>query len=218
MRASLTHERAIARWFAGGLTSRTHRVLQFALETYLVPLGIEADWLEAEPFSALESGVAGGWWLRGARWNPARFDPRRPGGADFAPLIKHPLHFRVAVESQGILSLSPASTAAAGNAAAGHLPGADAAWRLIRHTVRASQKAETFIYAAAGLLLASDSAAALYASGDDGSFCAAVEDCLASPPAAMRGAARAAAADGPQESVSAANPPAAGTVPPDSRG
>ena len=217
MLVSLTHERAIARWFAGGLTSRTHRVLRFALETYLFPIGIEADWLEAEPFSALESG-SGGWWLRGARWNPARLDPACPAKADLALLIEHPSCFSVAVESQGILSLGPSNAAGSVPAAAGYFQGADATWRVIRHTVRASQLAETFIYAAAGLLLASDSAATLYANGDDDSFCAAVEGRLCSPPEAMRDAAMEEAAAGPQASVPASNRAARGAAAPGSCG
>ena len=86
-------EPAIARWFAHGVTSLTHPVLDYALETFLGPLGVEADWIEAEPFSALESGH-GGWWLRNPRWNAARLDRLHPAAADFASLLEHPEWFQ----------------------------------------------------------------------------------------------------------------------------
>jgi len=169
-------EAALARWFAQGPTSVTHPVLRRALSAHLSPLGIEAAWLEAEPFSGLESG-APGWWLRSARWNPERFDRRTMALADFELLLANPGRFSVAVDSQGVLSVGLA--AAAGPAAAGVSPrGEDAGWRVIRHSVRASQHAESLIHAAAGLILAGDPAAELYARGRDAAFLAAVEERL----------------------------------------
>src|ERR1039458_2870660 len=80
-------EHALARWFAAGVTSRTNSVLEFALSSFLRPLGIETAGLEMEPFSGLESG-SGEWWLREPRWNPASFDRNHPSASDFGYLIE----------------------------------------------------------------------------------------------------------------------------------
>lgn len=179
-------EPAIARWFAHGVTSLTHPVLDYALETFLGPLGVEADWIEAEPFSALESGH-GGWWLRNPRWNAARLDRLHPAAADFASLLEHPEWFSIGVDSQGILSLGVA--AGAGRGAADYMRATEDGWTAIRHCVRAAQRVESFICGAAGVLLAGNAAAAAYASGDDGAFCAAVRGRLDGPDGASPGAA-----------------------------
>ncbi len=174
-------EAALARWFSQGPTSLTHPVLRRALSAYLSPLGIEAAWLEAEPFSGLESGSAG-WWLRSARWNPEGLDRASRASADFEFLLVNPRHFSVAVDSQGVFSVSLA--AVAGPSASAVLPrGEDADWRVILHSVRASQRAETLIHAAAGAILAGDPATELYVRGEDSAFLAAVEEriCLADP-------------------------------------
>ena len=171
-------EAALARWLAHGVTSRTHPVLACALQTFFHPLGIEAAWLEAEPFSALESGQ-GEWWLRQPRWNPARFDRRHPAAPDFACLVDHPEFFLVAVDARGIIS--PTLSPAAGDepVARSFMEAGDEGWRAVRHTLQAAHDAETFLYAAAGLILASDPVAEVYARGDDDAFCAAVRARLA---------------------------------------
>ncbi len=152
-------EAALARWLAGGATSQSHPVLRFALATFLHPLGIEAAYLEAEPFSALESGL-GAWWLREPAWNRFRFDPAHPAAPDFRPLIDRAGGLAVSVDDHGVLT--PA------------LEDRESAWRAARHTLHAAHGAEAFIYAAAGLILADEAAAAAYASGDHRSFCATV--------------------------------------------
>ena len=167
-----TPEAALGVWLAGGITSRSHPVLEFALRTFLNPLGIEAESLEAEPFSALESGV-GTWWLRQPAWNPSRFDPGHPAAPDIRAILDHADEFTVAVDDQGILA--PAlNSQTAGPEARRFVEDREAVWRAVRHTIHASQDAEAFIFAAAGLILANDPAAAAYARGDHSSFCASV--------------------------------------------
>ncbi|MGD1030063.1 MAG: hypothetical protein ABSA05_02890 [Opitutaceae bacterium] len=159
-------ESAIARWLALGVTSRTHPVLRSAYREFFEPLGIEAAWLEAEPFSALESGY-GGWWLREAWWNPARIDRGHPAAVDFEFLLAEAGRFEVGVGSQGALSIRPAS---------------EQTWVAVRHGIRAGQDAEAFIHLAAGLLVLGDRAAELFAAGNDDAFCALVRARLAETP------------------------------------
>jgi hypothetical protein len=161
-------ESAIARWLALGVTSRTHPVLRSAYRGFFEPLGIEAAWLEAEPFSAIESGY-GGWWLRDARWNPARIEKGHPAAGDFEFLLADAGCFQVDVESQGALSIHPAS---------------EQTWAAVRHGIRAGQDAEAFIHLAAGLLVLGDPAARLFEAGDDDAFCALVRIRLAETPPA----------------------------------
>jgi hypothetical protein len=171
-------EAALARWLAQGVTSHTHRVLRRVIGDFFGPLGIEADALEAEPFSALESGH-GQWWLRHPRWKPASFDRAHRAEPDFRFLLEAPQRFAITVDSRGGLGieLNPRFT---------HDPAANVAlreseqgWRAARHALQAAEAAEAFIFAAAALLLANDSAAAIYAAGDDDGFCAAVRSRLA---------------------------------------
>jgi hypothetical protein len=159
-------ETAIARWLSLGVTSRTHPVLRNAYQIFFEPLGIEASWLEAEPFSALESG-SGEWWLREARWNPARLAKGHPAAGDFEFLLADPGRFRVDAEPQGLLSI---------------FPSCDQAWTAVRHSLRAGQDAGAFIHLAAGLILLGDPAARLFAAGDDDAFCASVQARLAKVP------------------------------------
>lgn len=159
-------ESAVARWLSLGVTSGTNPVLRRAYDLFFAPLGIEASWLEAEPFSAIESGF-GEWWLRDARWNPARLCPGHPAGGDFAFLLADPGRFRVDVGSQGALSISPAS---------------EQAWAAARHSIRAGQDAGAFIHLAAALILLGDPAARLFEAGDDDAFCGSVRARLAGVP------------------------------------
>jgi hypothetical protein len=150
---------ALARWLAHGCTSVTHPLLRAALENCFHPVGIEADWLEAEPFGAEESAI-GTCWLRGARWNPGRLRPGSPAAADLAPWAG----VAAVVDAAGLLDfagLAPPGTA-------GDDP--DLTWTAVRHSVRAAHRAAAFIHAAAGLLLAGDPLAARYAAGDDTGF------------------------------------------------
>ena len=170
MPLSSSAESALARWLALGATSRTHPVLRHACQSYFEPLGIEADWLEAEPFSALESGSAE-WWLREARWNPMRLDRKQPAAADFEFLLAEPERQRVEVEPRGTLSIRPAS---------------ERSWAAVRRSLRASQDAEAFIFMAAGLVLVDESAARLFDDGEDDAFCESVRACLETAPPAAR--------------------------------
>jgi hypothetical protein len=171
-------EPALARWISQGVTSRTHRILQCVLGDFFTPLGIEAESLEAEPFSALEAGH-GAWWLRQPRWNSRLFDRSHASEPDFSFLIGAPDRFDVSVDPQGRLFIAL-------NPAFGRDPDAIAAfneseqgWRAARHAVRAAEQAEAFIFAAAALLLANDPAATVYAGGHDDAFCQAVRHRLA---------------------------------------
>jgi len=163
-------ESAIARWLAHGATSRTHPVLRWAFRTYFQPLGIVADSLECEPFSALESGL-GGWWLRQARWSPECFAPAHPGAADFRLLLDNPGLFAAAVDPQGLLTVCP-KPGTEGDAAARRLwEAGEQGWLAARHSVRAAHDAEMFILGAAGMILDGGRAAERYAAGDDAGLC-----------------------------------------------
>jgi hypothetical protein len=168
-------EPAIARWLAHGVTSRTHPVLRCALETFLHPLGIEAEALEAEPFSALEADW-GGWWLRHPRWHSVRFDRRHPAAADFTPLLAAPDRFEVAIDPQGLMTIGLSAAGRGDPAAESFWQSGDQGWSAARHAVQAAQEAESFIYAAAGMILASDPAAETYVRGNDEEFCRAVRE------------------------------------------
>ena len=168
----------LARWLAHGATSLTHPVLRHALRAYFLPLGIEAAWLEAEVLSALESG-SGGWWLREARWRAGSFDRAHPAAGDFGYLLDRPDLFDVAVGAQGELAVKVRPEMAEDPAAAAYLAGSENGWKAIRHSVSAAQAAESFLYAAAGSILASDPSGELFAAGRDEEFCAAVEKRIA---------------------------------------
>jgi hypothetical protein len=178
MPRSISPGDALARWLAHGLTSLTHPVLDFALRSHLNPVGVEAAWLEAEPFSVLESGQ-GEWWLTRPAWNPSRIDRSSPAAADFGPLLGNPAHFSVRVDSRGVILPSLTATGAGDPASRRFLEFGEEAWRAVRHTVRASHDAEAFIHASAAFILAGDPLSAAYASGEDGEFCRAVRGRLA---------------------------------------
>jgi hypothetical protein len=178
MSCTLSPEPALARWLAQGVTSQTHRVLHQAFQDCFRPLGIEAESLEAEPFSALESGQ-GDWWLRQARWNPDGFDRAHPAAPDFRFLLDAPDHFAVTVDPRGRLWVELAPEFSADPAAQARLQANEHGWRAARHGLRAGEAAEAFILAAAALLLANDAAAAIYAAGDDAAFGRAVHRRLA---------------------------------------
>ena len=170
-------EPALARWLAAGITSLTHPVLDRALRIHFLPLGIEAEWLEAETFGDLETG-GGGWWLRNPRWNPNRFDRTGAAAPDFAYLLDHAGQFDAAVGPQGVLTLSLSAGSAEDGEASAWFDRSESGWCAIRHSVRAARQVEAFIYAAAGSLLASSPAAILYAEGRVDEFCTAIADCL----------------------------------------
>ena len=176
-------EQAIARWFAHGITSRTHPVLHFMLRTFFDPLGIEADALEAEPLSALESGV-GDWWLHRPRWNPTRFDRTHAAAADFGYLLEASASFRISVSTHGWLVIEPPPSADNDLAVQAFLASSEQGWLAARHSLEAARGAEAFLYAAVGGILTEESIAALYASGDDEAFCAAVRESAITPRAA----------------------------------
>jgi hypothetical protein len=171
-------EPALARWLAQGVTSQTHRVLQQAFADHFRPLGLEAESLEAEPFSALESGH-GDWWLRQPRWNPDRFDRTHAAAPDFQFLLAAPDCFAVTADVRGRLGVELAPAFREDPAARALFQENDQGWRAARHALRAGEAAEAFILAAAALLLANDAAAATYAAGDDAAFGAAVRRRLA---------------------------------------
>jgi len=150
-------------------------VLHWALATFFHPLGIEAESLEAEPFSAIESGL-GEFWLRRPRWNPARFDPAHPGWKDFAPVLERPQSFVVAVDRRGILQFFPNPAAGESSSSRAFLEDGEKSWSAVRHCFGAAASAETFIFAAAGLLLASDPIAEIYIRGNDAEFCKRVDE------------------------------------------
>jgi hypothetical protein len=178
MNATNMPEAALARWLAQGVTSHTHRVLRRVLGDFFQPLGIEAEALEAEPFSALESGQ-GEWWLRQPRWSPERFDRAHRAEPDFRFLLDAPSRFAVAVDPRGALGIELHPLFTDDPAANAALRESEQGWRAARHALQAAEGAEAFIFAAAALLLANDSAAAIYAAGDDDGFCAAVRSRLA---------------------------------------
>ena len=164
---------ALTRWLRLGCTSQTHPLLRFALERCFQPLGIAAAWLEADVLSALETGRSG-WWLRDAHWDPIRFDRTHPAGADFAYVLDHPASFAVGVSALGELALSLRPEAAGDAGAAAYFAASEGGWLAIRHSVRAAQAVETFLFVAAGLILAGDPLAALFVNGKDEDYGAAV--------------------------------------------
>jgi hypothetical protein len=165
MNDAAASQAALARWLAQGATSLTHPLLRHALEACFHPIGIEADWLEAEPFGA-EEWAMGECWLRGARWNPGRIRPGHPAAADLAPWAGTPRAARV--DAAGLLYF------AAGPQPHSPILDAESTWRAVRHSVRASHRAAAFIHAGAGLLLAGDPLVERYAAGDDTGFAAEV--------------------------------------------
>jgi hypothetical protein len=176
-------EAALARWFSQGITSQTHRLLQIAFDEFFQPLGIEAAALEAEPFSALESGQ-GEAWLRDPHWNPGRFERAHPAEPDFRFLLDRPERFAVSVDSRGHLAVGLDAAHADDPAVREILRENESGWRAARHALRAAAELDGFILAAAALLLANDPVAEIYAGGDDAAFAAAVRRRLAaaSPP------------------------------------
>jgi hypothetical protein len=166
-------ENALARWFAGGVTSRTHPVLKFAFDAFLSPLGIETSGLEMEPFSGLESG-SGDWWLRDPGWNPLHVDRNHPNASDFGYLLEAPDRFEIAVSSHGWLTIAANRSGDSDLAAQAYLAASEGGWLAARHTVDAARNTESFLWAAASLLLVDASLAEVYADSDDPRFCAAV--------------------------------------------
>ena len=167
---------------AFGVTSQTHPILNWGLRRYLLPLGIEGDSLEAEPYGALECGI-GEWWLRGPRrWSPREIDPDHPARGDFAQVLSALDELEMGVDYHGVLSLAPNPGTACPAAAIEALAATEGGWTVIRHTVHASQLLEAFIFSAAASLLASEHDAALFASGDDDAFCETVHRRLAANP------------------------------------
>ena len=160
MDATDVTELALALWLAHGVTSATHPVLRFAMNALLEPLGIEADGLEAEPFSGLESS-SGEWWLCNPRWNPERFDRRHPAAGDFGYVLEVPKSFRLAVSSRGWLSF--ALTGTDDLAAGAYFQTSEGGWLAARHSLQASREVEAFLFAAAALILVDRSFAEIYA-------------------------------------------------------
>ena len=146
-------------------------MLRFALSAFLEPLGIEADALEAEPFSGFESG-SGEWWLWNPRWNAERFDRRHSAAEDFGYVLESPESFAATASSRGWLNFT--LTGPADLAAGTFFRSSEDGWLAARHSLQASREVEAFLCAAAGLLLIDPSFAALYASGDVQGFCEAV--------------------------------------------
>lgn len=173
-------EQALARWFAHGVTSVTHPVLNFAFAAFLHPLGIETEGLEMEPFSGLESG-SGEWWLRDPRWSRECFDRNHPDASDFGYLLEAPEHFEVRVSFRGWLTLTLGASGKEDLSAQAYLAASEGGWLAARHTVEAARKTESFLWAAASLLLIDETLAESYASGGDQEFCAGVLRQLDSP-------------------------------------
>jgi len=147
-------EAAVALWISQGVTSLTHPLLELASRTCFAPLGIVADWFEAEPFSSLESGLADGW-LRRPRWNPATLDPNHPAAADLQAWALQPQSVRVQTDAVFVL---PAGT------------DERAAWAVVRHSIAARERARAFLAAAAASLLFDPESAAIYLAGDAAAF------------------------------------------------
>jgi len=166
-------DEALARWLAHGVTSRTHPVLHWALERYFHPLGIRAESLEAEPFSALEAGQ-GEWWLRRPSWDAAGIAPASPAAPDLEILRRAPGSFLVGVDHQGILTIAMNPSSGADPAVEAFLADGESVWKAARHAVRAAHSVGSVIYGAAGMILARDPLAEVYARGDDAGFCEAV--------------------------------------------
>jgi len=186
-------EEALARWLAHGVTSKTHPVLAWAMGRYFHPLGIRAEALEAEPFSALESGF-GEWWLRNPRWDPSGIDPRCPGAQDFEVLRHSPGSFLVTVDRRGGLSVGLAPSAQGNPAASAFWADSECGWRAARHSARAAGEVEAFVFAAAGMILAGGPVTGIYAGGDDLGYCEAIAGIIAS--AVERGGRETGALDG----------------------
>jgi hypothetical protein len=167
-------ERAIARWLAHGPTSRTHPVLRTALVKYFHPLGIDAEYLETEPFSAIESGF-GSCWLGRPQWHPERMEAAHPARPDFEPIIRRPLCYRVAIEASGVALIDLTAEGRDDPVARAEWEFLGYGWNAARHTLQAAQEAERFIHTAAGLLLSGDPLTAVYAEGNDDAFCRGVE-------------------------------------------
>jgi hypothetical protein len=163
-------EEALARWFAHGVSSRTHPVLHWALTRYFHPLGIRAESLESEPFSALESGL-GEWWLRRPRWDPGGIALDGPAARDFEVLRRAPGNFLVEVGPRGGLSIGLNPAVPADAAMAASWAESECGWRAARHAVRAAHEVDAFVYGAAGMILARDPLAEIYRGGDDSGFC-----------------------------------------------
>jgi hypothetical protein len=170
-------ETALSRWLADGVTSQTHPILRFALQNHLGPLGIRAEWLEVEPFGILEC-QSGGWWLRGARWEGNLLQPDHPAAPDFSCLIQHGGQFKVEVDGQGCLEIDLAPGTMPDSEAGAWFGKSGRGWEAIRHSVRAADSMEAFIYAAAGSLLASNPAATYYAEGKIDAFCREIDRCM----------------------------------------
>ncbi len=183
--ASDLHAEALARWLAHGLTSQTHPVLLFALHAFFQPLGIEASYLEAEPFSGIESGT-GNWWLHDPRWNAATVDRGRPFARDFGGLVGFADSFRIAVTPQGGMSITPTELVASDLAAQAYWETSEQGWLAARHSFEAARHTEIFLYAAAALLLNEPSIAQLYAQQDDAAFCSRILQHLSFAPTSQR--------------------------------
>jgi hypothetical protein len=138
------HEEALARWLAHGLTSRTHPILAQAFSHCFSPLGIEAEWLECEPFGCLATGLPP-CWLRSPRWNPGGVDSAHPSFSALERWRKEP--DRVQVGTDGIFRIAG--------------PG-EATWEAVRESVRAAALASAFLNAAAALILSDAETAQLY--------------------------------------------------------
>lgn len=175
------HTTALACWFAQGVSSETHPVLQFTFATFLQPLGIEAASLEAEPFSGLESAT-GSWWLNQPRWTSGKVDRAGPFSGDFAGLLEFHESFRVTVAPSGWMSIAPTRQAESDFAALAYWVSSDHGWLAARHSFEAARHAEVFLYAAAALLLDDALAAQLYCCGDHAAFCARILQRLAITP------------------------------------
>jgi hypothetical protein len=146
---------------------------------YFHPLGIRAEALEAEPFSALEAGF-GEWWLRNPRWDSAGVDPSCAAARDFDFLLGAPGSFVVTVDRRGGLSPGPDPSAPDDPAAGASWAESECGWRAARHAAKAAGDVDAFIFAAAGMILAGDPVAAIYAGGDDPGYCRAVAGIIAS--------------------------------------
>lgn len=159
---------AIARWLRFGSRSTGHPLLAWAFDTHYAPLGIAADWLEAEPFGALDQPAVP-CWLRCPRWEPARIDRRHPRSGPLLALAGRSAE--ASIDAAGVLSFAPS---------------VDDAWPCIRATMRAAADAADFIHAAAALILVDEGAASLYASGEDERFTAFVQSHLDAARSASR--------------------------------
>lgn len=166
MHPSPAAEAAVARWIGGGVTSLTHPILALLFRECFAPLGIEADWFEAEPFSGLETGWPDGW-LRRPRWNPAQIDSGHPAAEALQPWAAQPS--AVTVRCDGLLQLPPSADESA-------------AWVAIRSSVIARERARAFLAAAAASLLFDPEAAAIYCAGDAASFARRIWGQMAEPP------------------------------------